>query len=144
MNERSNKYAVNALKERRAEIDGEIEACRRRLENLSEAIVHLDASLALLDPTYDPASMRPKRLYRRAKLFGGRKLTGLILDALGRAERPLSTQEVVSAIAAEVDAGAGGPLVTKRVGMALRRLARRGGIVKEGDRKTARWEIAGS
>ena len=76
MNERSSRYAINALKERRAEIDGEIEAYRRCLENFTEAIVHLDASIALLDPTYDPASVRPKKLYRRAKLFGGRKLTG--------------------------------------------------------------------
>jgi hypothetical protein len=90
MNERINRYAVNALKTRRAEIDGEIEVCRRRLETLTEAIIHLDASLALFDPTYDPASVRRKKLYVRAKLFGGRKLTGLILDALRRAERRLS------------------------------------------------------
>ena len=75
------------------------EAYRRCLENLTEAIVHLDASIALLDPTYDPASVRPKRLYRRAKLFGGRKLTGLILDALRRAERPFIDARVVAAIA---------------------------------------------
>jgi hypothetical protein len=105
MNERSNRYAINALKERRAEIDGEIEAGRRRLEKLTEAIIHLDASIALLDPTYNPASVRPKRLYRRAKLFGGKKLTGLVLDALRRAERPLSTQEVVAAITTEVTGG---------------------------------------
>jgi hypothetical protein len=141
MNERSNRYAINALITRRAEIDGEIEACRRKLESLTEAIVHLDASIALLDPTYNPASVRPKRLYRRAKLFGGRKLTGLILDALRRAERPLSTQEVVAAIAAEVGGGAPAPLVTKRVGMGLRRLAERGSILREGERKTARWRI---
>ena len=132
MNERSSRYAINALKERRAEIDGEIEAYRRCLENLTEAIVHLDASIALLDPTYDPASVRPKRLYRRAKLFGGRKLTGLILDALRRAERPLSTQEVVSAIAGSRRRSA--PNVTKRVRMALRYLAKRGAVAKEGER----------
>jgi hypothetical protein len=142
MNEKSNRYAINALKERRAEIHGEIEACRRRMESLTEAIVHLDASLALLDPTYNPASVRPKRPYRRAKLFGGRKLTGLILDALRRAERPLTTQEVVSAITIGVNGGAGAPNVTKRVRMALRYLAKRGAIVKEGERKTANWRVA--
>jgi hypothetical protein len=47
MNEKSNRYAIAALKERRAEIDGELEACRRRVETLTEAIVHLDASLDL-------------------------------------------------------------------------------------------------
>ena len=140
MNERQRRYAINALKERRAEIDGEIEACRRCLENLTEAIVHLDASIALLDPTYDAASVRPKRPYRQARLFGGRKLTGLILDALRRAERPLATQEVVSAIA-EMNGGNAAPNVAKQVRMALRYLAKRGAVAKEGERKTARWRL---
>jgi hypothetical protein len=141
MNEKSSKYAIAALKERRAEIDGELEACRRRMETLTEAIVHLDASLVLLDPTYDAASVRPKRPYRQARLFGGRKLTGLILDALRRAERPLTTQEVVSAITTEVTGGAGAPLVTKRVGMGLARLARRGAVVRGGERRAATWRV---
>ena len=95
------------------------------------------------DPDYNPRSIRAKRRYDRAKLFGGRKLTRLIRDSLRRAEGPLSTQEVVSAIAVELDGGAGAPLVAKRVGMGLQYLARRGSIVKEGARKTARWAVAG-
>jgi hypothetical protein len=142
MNSNGNTYAVSALKRRRAEIDGEIEASRRRLENLTEAIVHLDASLVLLDPTYDPASVRSKRPYRRAKLFGGRKLTGRILDALRRAEQSLTTQEVVSAIAFEISGVAGTPNVTKRICMGLQYLTKRGAIVKEGERNAARWRIA--
>jgi hypothetical protein len=134
-----NTYAISALKRRRTEIDGELEACRQRLDNLTEAIVHLDGSLALLDPTYDPASVRPKRLYRRAKLFGGKKLTSLILDALRRAERPLTTQEVVGAIA---DGNAGAPNARKRIRMALRYLAKRGAIVRGGERRAATWRIA--
>jgi hypothetical protein len=125
-----NSHAISALKRRRAEIDGEIEACRQRLESLTEAIVHLDASLALLDPSYDSASVRPKRLYRRAKLFGGRKLTSLILDALRRAERPLTTEEIVAAIA---DGNASAPNVRKRIRMALRYLAKRGRSLEAGN-----------
>ncbi len=101
MNENSNTYAISTLKRRRAEIDGEIKACELQLRGLNEALCHLDATLALFDPDYDPALVRPKRLFRRAKLFGGRKLTGLILDARRRTERPLTTQEVVSVIAAK-------------------------------------------
>ncbi len=84
MNENSNTYAISTLKRRRAEIDGEIKACELQLRGLNEALCHLDATLALFDPDCDPALVRPKRLCRRAKLFGGRKLTGLILDALRR------------------------------------------------------------
>jgi predicted deacylase len=94
--------------------------------------------LIALDPAYDAASVRPKRPYRQAKLFGGRKLPGLILDALRRAERPLTTQEVVSAIA---DGNASAPNVTKRVRMALRYLAKRGAVAKEGERKSAKWTL---
>lgn len=138
MNEKSNKYAIGALKRRRAEIDGELEACRRRVESLTEAIVHLDASIALLDPSYDAASVRPKRTYRQARLFGGKKLTSLILDALRRAERALATQEVVAAIA---DGNASAPNVRKRIGMALRYLAKRGAVVRGGERRAATWRL---
>ncbi len=78
MNENGNKYALAALKERRASIDGEIQACELRLRGLNEALCHLDATLALFDPDYDPKSIRTKRRYDRAKLFGGGKLTRLI------------------------------------------------------------------
>ncbi len=73
MNDNGNTYAISALKRRRAEIDGERQACELRLRNLNEALCHLDASLALFDPTYDPALVRPKRPYRHGKLFGGRR-----------------------------------------------------------------------
>jgi hypothetical protein len=97
----------------------------------------LDASIALLDPTYDPALVRPKRPYRHGRLFGGRKLTGLILDALRLAERPLTTQEVISAIAS----GDTAPNATKRIRMGLRYLAKRGAVFKEGELKNAKWAL---
>lgn len=128
MNKNGNTYAIGALKRRRAEIDGEVQECEKRLRNLNEALCRLDASIALLDPTYDPASVRPKRPYRHAKLFGGRKLTGLILDALRSAELPLTTQEVVSAITDEMNGGGGAPNVARRISMGLQYLARRGSL----------------
>ena len=141
MNKNGNTYAISALKRRRAEIDGEVKACETHLPSLNEALCHLDATLSLFDPDYDSKAIRAKRPYRHAKLFGGRKLTGLTLDALRRAERPLATQEVVSAIVPEMNGGAGAPNVTKRIRIGLRYLARRGSIVKEGERATAKWAL---
>ena len=112
MNENGNTYAIGALKRRRAEIDGEIQASEARLRSLNEALCHLDATLALFDPDYDPKTIRAKRRYDRAKLFGGGKLTRLILDALRRSERPLSTAEVIAAIAAEMNFGSDWPAST--------------------------------
>jgi hypothetical protein len=144
MNDNGNRYALAALKERRASIDGEIQACELRLRSLNEALCHLDAALSLFDPDYDPKTIRAKRRYDRAKLFGGGKLTRLILDALRRSERPLATAEVIAAIAAEMNFGSDVPAGVKaRVRAGLRYLRKvRGSVVKEGERATAVWRLA--
>jgi hypothetical protein len=143
MNKNGNTYAISALKRRRAEIDGEIDASEARLRSLNEALCHLDATLALFDPDYDPKTIRARRRYDRAQLFGKGKLTRLILDALRRSERPLSTQEVIAAIAAELNFGSDVPAGVKaRVRAGLRYLCNaRGSIVKEGERATALWGL---
>jgi hypothetical protein len=143
MNDTGNRYAINALRERRASIDGEIQACELRLRSLNETLCHLDAVLSLLDPAYDPKSIRAKRRYDRAKLFGGGKLTRLILDALRRSERPLTTAEVIAVIAAEMNFGSNVPAGVKarvRAGLGYLRNVR-GSLVKEGARATAVWRL---
>jgi hypothetical protein len=105
MNENGNRYALAALKERRASIDGEMRECERRLRYFRETLGHLDATLALFDPEGNPKAIRAKRPYKRVKLFGAGKLSRLILDALRKAERPLSAPEVTAAVVAELDYG---------------------------------------
>ena len=77
------------------------------------------------------------------KLFGQGKLNRLVLDALRRAEKPLRTQDVVDAIAAEVGFGPDAAHGLKsRVRSNLLYLAKvRGAIVKDGDRETATWSL---
>ena len=65
MTDNGNQYALAALKERRAVIDGELRECKRRVRYLQEALGHLDATLALFDPDGNPNAIRPKRPYRR-------------------------------------------------------------------------------
>ena len=50
MNELGNKYALAALRERRAEMSGEITSIERRLRDLRASLVHVDATLRLFDP----------------------------------------------------------------------------------------------
>jgi hypothetical protein len=126
-----------------AAIDGEIQACELRLRSLNEALCHLDATLSLFDPDYDPKSIRAKRRYNRAKLFGGGKLTRLILDALRKAERPLMTPEVIKAVGVELNLGSDIPAGVKarvRAGLGYLRKAR-GSVIKEGERGTATWRL---
>ena len=145
MNDLGNQHALHALRERRASLDGELRECERRLRYLKEMLGHLDATLGLLDPSSDPKAIKAKRPYKRVKLFGAGKLNRLILDALRRANGPLSTQGVIDAVVADVgigpDAVAG---MRGRIRSNLLYLAKvRGSVVKEGERETARWSITG-
>jgi hypothetical protein len=142
MHETPNRYAIIALKERRASIDGEIKACEAQLRTLNEAIFHLDATLALFDPDYNPKSIRAKRRYQRKELFGKGKLSRMILDTLRRAERPMASQEVIAEISDELHYGPKPPAgVAGGIRAGLRYLAKRGIVTRGGERRVAMWRL---
>jgi hypothetical protein len=116
---------------------------RASIAGSQRALCHLDATLSLFDPDYDPKAIRAKRRHDRAQVFGKGKLARLILDTLRKAERPLSTPEIVAAIAAELNFGSNVPVGVKaRIRADLRYLRNaRGSIVKEGERATAVWGL---
>jgi hypothetical protein len=105
MNELSDKRAQAALRERRAAIAGEITQPDRHLRHLREPIRRLDATLRLIDPNGDPKAIVGERLDKRVKPCGAGKLNRLILDALRRGERPMTTDEIVSSIVAGLGDG---------------------------------------
>ncbi len=143
MNELSNKYALAALRERRAAIAGEITQAERHLRHLRETIVHVGATLRLFDPNADPVKIVGKRPYKRVKLFGAGKLNRPILDAMRKGERPMTTGEIVAAIIADLGDGADAAKgMTNRVRANLAYLARVGGrIAKEGERADTKWSL---
>jgi hypothetical protein len=66
-NEKGNRYAIHALKDRRATMAGEIVQMKEGIAYREEQLTHLDA--VELDPSYRADTLPPKRL-RRVKLFG--------------------------------------------------------------------------
>jgi hypothetical protein len=76
MNDNGNRYALAALRERRAALVGEMKDCDRKLRYLREAIGHIDATLSLFDPSGDPNEIAAKRPCMRVRLFAR--------DTLGR------------------------------------------------------------
>jgi hypothetical protein len=139
MNEKGNRYAIHALKDRRATTAREIAPMKEGISYREEQLSHLDAVLRELDPSYRADSIPPKRL-RRVKLFGNGELTGLVADALRRAEKPLASSDVAEAI---VEAKGYGResihALTRRVRANVSYQLRNKRIVKTGDRLTARW-----
>ena len=64
MNEKGNRSAIAALKDRRATMAGEIVQMKEGIRYREEQLTHLDATLRVLDPEYRADSIAPKRLRR--------------------------------------------------------------------------------
>ncbi len=142
MNQLRNQYALAALRERRAETFGEIIQLESRVRSLRSSLVHLDASLAILDPDRDPKAIPSKRT-RRVKLFGQGKLNCMVMDAMREGARPMTTLEITESICARLSYGeAAKRSMRNRVRANLLYLWKvRGQIVKVGERETALWAL---
>lgn len=143
MNEKSNRYTLAALKDRRATIAAELVRLDWQLRHRREQLAHVDATLRILDSSVDTDAIPNKRLSRRVKLFGQGELGRLILDALRQAGgEALSTAEIVTAV---LDAGGHGEsarsALAGRVRGNLAYLERRGRVGKVGNGKGARWAL---
>jgi hypothetical protein len=138
MNEKGNRYAIHALKHRRATMAGEIVQNEGRHPLPGRAAKPSGRRVAC---TGRADSIPPKRL-RRVKLFGSGELNRLIADALRRAEKPQASSDVADAI---VEAKGYGQesihALTRRVRANLSYLLRHKRVVKTGDRLTARWSL---
>jgi hypothetical protein len=121
------------LKSKRATIAAEIVQSERQLRHRKESLVHVDATLRLLDPSISLDSIPNKRLLpKRVMPFRQGELGRLILGALRQVEEtPLSTREIASAILAAGGHGESArPTVAPRVRGNLCYLERRGKVIK--------------
>jgi hypothetical protein len=98
MNEKGNRYALSALKDKRATLAGEIVLLKRQIRARQDALAHVDATIRLLDPGCKIDGIPPKRVVGRVRLFRQGELGRLILGALRKANQPLATAELVTAV----------------------------------------------
>lgn len=139
---RGDRYALSALKHKRASIASEIVQLERQLRHRKDMLVHVDATLRLLDPSIEVGAIRPKRPPQRIKLFRQGELGRMILNALRTSEAPMSTAEIVSAILAAGGHGEGArPTMASRVRGNLAYLERRGKVLRTGNGKGVLWSL---
>ena len=142
MNEKGNRYALAALKERRGLLAAEIVGLERQVKARKESLAHVDATLKLLDPSIDVSAIAKRRVVKRIRLFRQGELGRLILGALRDADRPLGTHEIVDHVVAAGGHRQGArKAMTGRVRGNLQYLLRRGSVTKSGDGRSARWDI---
>ena len=136
------RYALSALRKRRAILAAEIIQLERQVRARKNSLVHVDATLKLLDPDYYFDTIRPKRIPQRIQLFRQGELGRLILGALRDAECELGTQEIVASV---LRAGGHGEGARKAMGQRVRAnlayLERREKVRKTGHGTAARWAL---
>ncbi|MFC2950702.1 hypothetical protein ACFOOP_02095 [Marinicaulis aureus] len=143
MNENGNKYALAALKDKRATLSGEIADMKKQIKWREDQLAHVDATIAIFEPGFDVDSLPLKRPRKRVKLFKQGELGRLIFDALRRSGEPMLTADVVTAVMEaqgyESEArSAFGPRVRGNLAYQLGR----GTVEKTGIGRDTRWRLS--
>ncbi len=138
----TNSHVVSALRLKRAEISGHIHDLEKRIARQRANLANLDATIKLFSPSTNPDAIPPKRAYRRTRYFAHNELSRLIQDALRTASSPLTSAQMAAAVmqAKEMppDDAAFKDIVAVRALTVLRRLRKRGAVVKHKARHNPR------
>jgi hypothetical protein len=97
----ANSFCLSGLVEKHAELAGEIRLLEERLEQLRSNILHLDATIRIMDPAYHTDAIVPKvrrQRRQRREWFGNGELLRMILETLRKAPEPLTAREIALAL----------------------------------------------
>ncbi len=143
----SRDHVVSGLIEKRRELAGIIDRLQRELDQYRANLAHVDGTLRLLAEGLDPATLRPKRPYKRADYFGHNELSRLVLDMLRvSASEPIGIEEIAQRIAevkgfdpadAELRAG-----IRQRIRAVLTRLHKQDVIEGVSGGRGSKWRLA--
>ena len=122
---------VSGLMAKRAAIAGEIEALETRIAGLQASLVHLDATIRIMDPEADPETIRPKIPQNVCDWFGRGELFRLTMGLLRDAAEPMSTLDLAQAVLERKAMAHGGRFALRRVMQMIgAMLRRRKGLVE--------------
>jgi hypothetical protein len=124
------------------ETHGDLE---KRIARQRANLANLDATIKLFSPGIDPDSIPPKRPYRRTRYFAHNELCRLTQDALRTASGPLTSAEIATGTMQTKemppDDVAFKEIVAARALTVLRRLVKRGTVIKHGTSRDAQWVL---
>ena len=120
-------HAITALRDKRGELAGQIDALQDQLRQSFIDLDHIDASLRLFQPDIELDEIKPKPLPPRHRAFKG-QVTRAILAML-RKEGPMDARAITLRLMAERELNVNDSglqkAMHKRIGAALRNLRER-------------------
>lgn len=93
-------HIITALRDKRAELAGEIQVAEGRLAKLHAEIAAVDITLRVFDPEQKPATIRAKVKRKQSTRFRVGEMSRTLLSILRVAQQPLSIREMAAAVAA--------------------------------------------
>ena len=90
------RYAITALKAKRAELAGELDELERERQAIKLKLVHIDQSLKLLGFNGNPAEIPSRRSYHRE--FKRGELQRLAIDIINSSSVPPNNSEIAAEI----------------------------------------------
>lgn len=121
--------AVAALKEKRGEIAGLVDALQDQLRQALIDLDHVDCTILLFDPDAELDEIKPKPMPPRHHAFKG-QVTRAILDMLRKSPTPLDGSEITRRLMHDRELNLADKrlvkTIQKRVGAALRTARERG------------------
>jgi hypothetical protein len=99
-------HVISALREKRAELSGELIAVEKRILQLREDISSLDRTIRVFDPTAEPHAIRPVLRRKKPTLIPRGQCSRAVLDILRHAECPMTAREIAGQLTAgyQIDA----------------------------------------
>jgi hypothetical protein len=143
MNELGNKYALAALRHKRATLAGELTVLEKQAEWKRQQLVHVDATLAVFGEA-DPSAIKGVKPYKRIALFKQGELSRHVIDALRRGGRPMRLAEIVEAVTADLGHGREAiPALRHRIRASLQyHLREKQAVTKAGNGQRVTWALA--
>ena len=139
----SETHVVSALRKKRAEVAGHVHDLEKKVKTWRAKLAHIDETIRLFSPETDPEAIPAKRAYRRARYFSRGELARLCLDALRKADKPLTTADIVASIVKAKGLPEGvAPSLTEKVLAYLRIKRKAGTVAKSGTTQAVRWSLS--
>ena len=137
-------HAITALRNKRGELAGKVDALQDQLRQAFIDMDHIDASLRMFVPDIELEEIKPKPLPPRHRAFKG-QVTRAILAML-RKEGPMDAKAITLRLMAERELNLNDKALQKamhkRIGAALRNLRERTLVVSEaGERGLLVWSL---
>lgn len=135
-------HVVSALRKKRAEIAGHVHDLEKKARTYRARLAHIDETIRIFSPDMNPQAIPAKRTYRRARYFSRGEFARLCIDALRKADGPITTAEIVASVIKAKCLPEGLDLTEKTLAY-LRGKRTTGIVAKSGTTQGVVWMLAG-